>query len=243
MALRPTPAGPRDRPPTSAGSSNGVFPRGPASGSPASGSPAAATGRPDAGLERAVGRLLRRAVDLDPERGLALLGSDRRALYSNAAARTLLRDGTPRGLDPLLPLAVDRAVEALLADARSQHAPLRRELDYPEGAERRVRLGLEAVWHDVGLAVVVRATNGTPWLEPTVQRLQNRFGLTLRESQVAEGVARGQSNAEVAGALGIVEKTVKNVLMAVYQKCKVRNRVELTLRAFDAPAPPKPPAR
>ena len=72
---------------------------------------------------------------------------------------------------------------------------------------------------------------------PTVRRLQSRFGLTLREAQVAAGVARGHTNAEVAGKLGIVEKTVKNVLMSVFTKCRVRNRVELALRAFDAPIP------
>jgi DNA-binding NarL/FixJ family response regulator len=185
--------------------------------------------------ERTVARLLREAVDLDAERGLAILGADRRALYSNAAARTLLRDGTERGLDPLLPQSVDQAVEALLVSVRMQRAPLVVEVYYPSEVERRVRVDIEAVWHDLGLHVILRATPATPWTEPTVRRLQTRFGLTLREAQVAVGVARGQSNSEVAAGLGIVEKTVKNVLMAVYQKCEVRNRVELALRAYDAP--------
>jgi DNA-binding NarL/FixJ family response regulator len=185
--------------------------------------------------ERAVARLLREAVDLDSERGVAILGADRRSLYSNAAARTLLRDGTERGLDALLPQSVDQAVEALLVSVRMQRAPLSVEVFYPSEVERRVRVGIEAVWHDLGLYVIVRALPVTPWTEPTVRRLQTRFGLTLREAQVAVGVARGQSNSEVAGSLGIVEKTVKNVLMSVYQKCEVRNRVELALRAYDAP--------
>ena len=85
--------------------------------------------------------------------------------------------------------------------------------------------------------VVLRVHSQIPWSEPTVRRLQSRFGLTLREAQVAAGVARGHTNAEVAERLGIVEKTVKNVLMSVFTKCKVRNRVELALRAFDAPIP------
>ena len=71
-----------------------------------------------------------------------------------------------------------------------------------------------------------------------VRRLQSRFGLTVREAQVAAGVARGHTNREVAGQLGIVEKTVKNVLMSVFTKCNVRNRVQLALRAYDAPVPP-----
>jgi DNA-binding NarL/FixJ family response regulator len=186
-------------------------------------------------VDRAVAVILREAVDQDGERGLAILGSDRRALYSNSAARSLLRDGTARGLDPLLPLSVDQAVEALLGTVRSQRAPMTVEMFYPSEVERRVRLSFEGIWHDLGLCVIVRATPVTPWMEPTVRRLQTRFGLTLREAQVAVGVARGQSNAEVAATLGIVEKTVKNVLMSVYQKCEVRNRVELALRAYDAP--------
>jgi DNA-binding NarL/FixJ family response regulator len=83
--------------------------------------------------------------------------------------------------------------------------------------------------------VVLRVASAIPWAEPTVRRLQSRFDLTLREAQVAAGVARGHTNAEVAERLGIVEKTAKNVLMSVFSKCRVRNRVELALRAFDAP--------
>jgi DNA-binding NarL/FixJ family response regulator len=186
-------------------------------------------------VDRAVALILRDAVDQDSERGLAILSADRRSLYSNSAARSLLRDGTARGLDPLLPHSVDQAIEALLVTVRSQRAPMTVEMFYPSEVERRVRLSFEGIWHDLGLCVIVRATPVTPWMEPTVRRLQTRFGLTLREAQVAVGVARGQSNAEVAASLGIVEKTVKNVLMSVYQKCEVRNRVELALRAYDAP--------
>ena len=187
--------------------------------------------------EREVARILREAVDADAERALAVLAADRHVVYSNAAARSLLRDGTPRGLDPLLPQAVDQCVDALLVRVKAQRLPLTVEMVYPSEAERRLRITLESAWHDLSLYVVLRASPATPWVEPTVRRLQTRFGLTWREAQVAAGVARGLSNAEVATGLDIVEKTVKNVLMAVYQKCDVRNRVELALRAYDAPLP------
>ncbi len=87
---------------------------------------------------------------------------------------------------------------------------------------------------------MLRAHSATPWAEPTVRRLQSRFGLTVREAQVAAGVARGHTNREVAEQLGIVEKTVKNVLMSVFNKVNVRNRVQLALRAYDAPVAPVP---
>ena len=70
-----------------------------------------------------------------------------------------------------------------------------------------------------------------------VATLRQARGVAYPDPGEAAGVARGHTNAEVAERLGIVEKTVKNVLMSVFTKCKVRNRVELALRAFDAPIP------
>jgi DNA-binding NarL/FixJ family response regulator len=182
---------------------------------------------------REVARVLRDAVDADTERGLALLASDRRVLYINSAARTLLSDGSPRGVDALLPLDLDRAAQALLKRARAQQAPQALELSWPNEEERSARVLLEAMRRDLGWYVLVRLARAQAWVEPTIRRLQARFQFTLREAQVAALVARGQSNGEVATALGIVEKTVKNALMTVYQKCAVRNRVELALRAYD----------
>ncbi len=184
-------------------------------------------------VEREVARVLRDAVDGDTERGLALLASDRRVLYINSAARTLLADGSPRGVDALLPLDIDRAVQTLLERARAEQVPQALELSWPNEEERSARVLLEAMRRDLGWYVLVRLTRAQAWVEPTIRRLQARFQLTLREAQVAALVARGQSNGEVATGLGIVEKTVKNVLMTVYQKCAVRNRVELALRAYD----------
>lgn len=187
--------------------------------------------------ERDLGGVIRDLVDADPERGIVLLTPDRRVVYSNVAARSALRDGTPRGADGLLPDVLDRAIEGFIGRVQAQRGPSVLELHYPSESERRLKVVLEALRRDDGLVVVVRATSATPWAEPTVRRLQSRFGLTVREAQVAAGVSRGHTNAEVAAQLGIVEKTVKNVLMSVFNKCGVRNRVELALRAYDAPIP------
>jgi DNA-binding CsgD family transcriptional regulator len=176
-------------------------------------------------------------LDGDTERGAALLTADRRVVYANAAARNLLRDGTPRASDPLLPEQVDRWIERFLQRARAQRGPATADLYYPNEDECRLRISLEAAAREQVPHVILRVSPATPWAEPTVRRLQSRFGLTLREAQVASGVARGHTNSEVAEKLGIVEKTVKNVLMSVFTKCGVRNRVELALRAFDAPVP------
>ena len=59
--------------------------------------------------------------------------------------------------------------------------------------------------------------------------------LTAREREVVEHVLAGESNAEIAAALGMSEKTVKTHLTHVYAKLGVRSRTELTVRLGAAP--------
>lgn len=174
-------------------------------------------------------------LDSDPDRAVVLLSPDRRVVYANPASQTLLRDGTPRGADGLLPASMDEWLRRFLERMQTRRAPMVSELHYPSEDERRLRVTFESRWDDETPYVVIRAYPATPWLEPSVRRLQGRYGLTVREAQVAAGVSKGHTNAEVADKLGIREKTVKNVLMSVFDKCVVRNRVELALRAYDAP--------
>lgn len=53
--------------------------------------------------------------------------------------------------------------------------------------------------------------------------------LTKRETQVAQAVADGCSNREIAQRLNISERTVKARLTSVFQKLDVRDRVQLAL--------------
>jgi two-component system nitrate/nitrite response regulator NarL len=53
--------------------------------------------------------------------------------------------------------------------------------------------------------------------------------LSPMESRVAELVAHGQTNLEIAAELGIVERTVKAHLTAIYAKMHVGNRLSLAL--------------
>jgi len=54
--------------------------------------------------------------------------------------------------------------------------------------------------------------------------------LTRREADVARIVALGSSNKEIARMLNISERTVKAHLGAIFEKLKVRDRLQLTLR-------------
>lgn len=68
--------------------------------------------------------------------------------------------------------------------------------------------------------------------------LTDLSALSARENQVAQIVAEGKSNKEVARLLKISERTVKAHMSAIFEKLGVRDRVQLVLRlsANDAPA-------
>lgn len=59
-------------------------------------------------------------------------------------------------------------------------------------------------------------------------------GLTSREYDVLRRVAMGETNPEIAEALGLARNTVKAYLQSVLQKLGARNRVEAVARANEA---------
>lgn len=54
--------------------------------------------------------------------------------------------------------------------------------------------------------------------------------LSAREREVAQAVAAGMANKEIAAMLGITERTVKAHLSAIFEKLEVRDRLQLVLR-------------
>jgi DNA-binding NarL/FixJ family response regulator len=59
-----------------------------------------------------------------------------------------------------------------------------------------------------------------------------RIYITSREIEVVQLLVRGQSNAQIAAALGIQLQTVKNMLSALYAKLGVSTRLQLVLLAL-----------
>jgi len=57
-------------------------------------------------------------------------------------------------------------------------------------------------------------------------------GLTSRERQIVAAVARGLSNRDIARETGIAQQTVKNHLSAIFQKLRLRSRVQLAVLAL-----------
>lgn len=79
------------------------------------------------------------------------------------------------------------------------------------------------------LALSTRVVPAPPPSEPVLDEL------TSRELMVAEQVAHGASNREIAEALDITERTVKAHLSAIFEKLGVRDRVQLALAMNNIP--------
>jgi DNA-binding NarL/FixJ family response regulator len=144
----------------------------------------------------------------------------------------------PRGLSPLEHAVATYAARGftnkLIAYTLGVHegtiasalARALRKLDAPHRAAlqaliaaKPTMLGTVKVGDDVLTALVV------PSVRPRGLR-----GLTPRERAVAEGVARGESNRDIATRLGRSERTIANQLASIYRKLGVASRSELRAR-------------
>jgi DNA-binding NarL/FixJ family response regulator len=90
------------------------------------------------------------------------------------------------------------------------------------------------------LMEAIRAVaDGLVWMPPTLQaEITAQWGasvsrqLTSREAEIVRHVATGLRNAEIAERLSITEATVKTHLNNIFEKLKLRDRVELTVYAL-----------
>ena len=59
------------------------------------------------------------------------------------------------------------------------------------------------------------------------------FGLTRREAQVLSRLAKSESTAKIADALGISPKTADHHIQSIYNKTNIRSRPALALFALE----------
>jgi DNA-binding CsgD family transcriptional regulator/tetratricopeptide (TPR) repeat protein len=131
--------------------------------------------------------------------------------------------------------ALERGPAAFdLSRTRLCHGEVLRRLHRPTDARTHLETALDGF----------EALGAEPWsqralseLAATGKRRPPHGGrpveLTPQEAQVANAVASGLSNPEVAAALFVSRKTVEAHLSRVYRKLGVRSRTELTLRLND----------
>lgn len=83
------------------------------------------------------------------------------------------------------------------------------------------------IW--VGNSILKRILNGLP-SAPVSSPGKTIYSLmSAREIMVAKQVALGETNIEISNRLDITERTVKAHISSLFDKLKVRNRVELAL--------------
>lgn len=94
-------------------------------------------------------------------------------------------------------------------------------------------------WADLGAALRQAVSGtficlGTPAVEAAKAEVNgNRAGLSAREVEILQGVARGLSNRAIARELWLSDQTVKFHLHNVYRKLGVSNRTEAARYAFE----------
>jgi len=113
-----------------------------------------------------------------------------------------------------------------------------------DNAIAAMRLGARAVVHkrfavQTLIEAIHAVADGLVWMPPALQsEMADQWGsptsrrLTGRETEIVRLVAIGLRNAEIAQRLSITEATVKTHLNNIFEKLKVRDRVELALYAL-----------
>ena len=68
----------------------------------------------------------------------------------------------------------------------------------------------------------------------------NSFGLSAREYEVAQLVARGASNRQIAECLAITEHSARNIVSTITMKLRCEDRTQVALQLADPSGFPKP---
>ncbi len=128
-------------------------------------------------------------------------------------------------------LAKDPAVKIIIFTAFPDHAALTAAL--AAGAHGMVvkdaeRADLVDVIRRVAAGERVVSTDDDGLL---LNRKLRDYGLTRREYEILRHVAMGETNPEIAGALGLTRNTVKTYLQRTMEKLGAHNRVEALARA------------
>jgi DNA-binding NarL/FixJ family response regulator len=190
-----------------------------------------------------------RLLELDPDVtvvGEARDGEEALEVIAERSPDVVLLDVRMPGMDGLEVLA------ALKAQARAPACLVLTTFDDADAFLRAMRAGargylLKDVSFDVLSSAIRCVADGGTFVKPAVtdQILRGLDGvaahpeiddaherLTERELEVLRLLAGGYSNAEIAGALGVAERTVKNHVSHLLSKLYVRDRTRAVMKAL-----------
>jgi DNA-binding NarL/FixJ family response regulator len=195
-------------------------------------------------------------VILDAADGITVVGEAANGLQAVAAARESQPDVVL--MDVRMPEMDGLQATRLITAAGPEPAPkvvMLTTFDLDDYVYEALRAGAsgfllkDAPRRDL-IAAVQAAAAGNALLAPTVtRRLIERFArlpaelapapsqlasLTARERDILLQLARGGSNAEIAGALFVSEATVKTHIGHVLAKLGLRDRVQAVILAYEA---------
>ena len=128
--------------------------------------------------------------------------------------------------DAVVPIEEGRALASLIPDCRfvqldsENHMPLADEPAWPRLVDELQRFLAEP---NVATVPAAESRSELPL-----------DGLTPRERVVLDAIAEGLNNAEIAGSLGLSEKTVRNHITRIFDKISVEHRYEAIVRAREA---------
>ena len=132
--------------------------------------------------------------------------------------------------DAVIPIEQGRLLASLIPDCRFV------QLD----SENHMPLGDEPAWSQ--LVTEAEAFLKKAAVLPEPRGVLALDDLTPRERNVLEGIACGLDNKEIAGSLGLSEKTVRNHITRVFDKIGVAHRYQAIVLARDAGLGVKYPA-
>jgi pimeloyl-ACP methyl ester carboxylesterase/DNA-binding CsgD family transcriptional regulator len=119
--------------------------------------------------------------------------------------------------DSIIPFEAGRSVAALVPGA----------LFVPLESRDHILVDSEPAWRQLVEAI-------ESFLPTGISSPVELSGLTPRERDVLEVLAKGRNNAQIAAQLQVKEKTVRNIVSSLFSKLGVSNRAEAVARARDA---------
>ncbi|WP_262297606.1 LuxR C-terminal-related transcriptional regulator [Microvirga sesbaniae] len=129
-------------------------------------------------------------------------------------------------------LGVERAIDAFAAGARG-YVSKSSSLEELSRAATAVANGDTYVSPTLAASVnaALRSASGVKSASGGAKSAVPAPALNAREHQIVRLLLDGKTNREIAGGLGITERTVKHYMTVLMQKLNVRNRVEAVIAA------------